>query len=151
MRPTDEQIEELKTKHGNKLYDLELDEPEVTVVFTRPLKAAWDGFVDKLGRDEESRSKAMTSLAKACTVFPPQPELVSIIEEYPGVANTIARAIQETVGLDTKKSPGVSEREAGPGQGQRRLGLRGKVPAGPSRERRERARRERRSRRHRRR
>lgn len=98
----DEIITSLKEKHGDKLNSLDFEEQ--SVVFKRPSWAVYSRSLDQLTDDDASKSKAIRELVDACVVFPEKDKLKVLLDEYPGMAGTISKAIQKEAGLDLKKT-----------------------------------------------
>jgi hypothetical protein len=105
LQPTQEQVDALKAEHGDKVYALDLDEPEARILFRRPSKLVWDTFADSIQKDSESRARATDEFVTRCLLFPDRDVWRQLVAEYPGVSTSVGRAMQETIGLDTKKKP----------------------------------------------
>lgn len=104
MVPTQEQIDELKAKHGDKLHAVDFDDPvEATILFKRPSKAVWGRYVDNVSRDTESKTRLGTELVESCVVFPEEAELKQLLADAPGLVLSIVGAISDASGLVQKK------------------------------------------------
>lgn len=95
-------VQELKAKHGDKLHVIDLDEAG-EVVFKRPSNAVWSRFVDSLSDDDASKAKSIKDLVETCVVYPALADFRAIVEEFPGIVQTIAGEIKTVAGLSTKK------------------------------------------------
>jgi hypothetical protein len=79
---TDEQITELKAKHGSELAAVE--GPTGTLVFKKPTRLVFDKWYDAQ-LDKSSRSAAARELAQNCLVFPEYALFIAALEAEPSL------------------------------------------------------------------
>lgn len=98
---TEEQIRELKAKHGaSGLYAFET---ELGVVVLRtPTRPEFSRFVDTANQEGGSRSAAMLDLVRACVAYPEPKDFESIIDRRPGYVVQFAAKLQELAGNSGK-------------------------------------------------
>jgi hypothetical protein len=100
--PSDEVIAELKTKHKNIFSTVAAGK---TWVFRNatPKELAW---FQKTIASKELILECSTQLAEWCCVYPEKAALKTVLNDFPGLATSMAGAINEnsgTVHLDVKK------------------------------------------------
>jgi len=91
---TDDQIRELKAKHGPKLahFATELGD----VVFRPPTRAEFERFVDE--GQTASKAGAMTTLVRSCVVLPTPAEFEQMLDRQPAYVLKFAIKIQDLAG-----------------------------------------------------
>lgn len=98
-----DKLEELKTKHGKRLWIVTVDSDEYAVVM--PSRDEWKRFM-RLHGDEETKPDAFEGISLACVVWPEGFE--TQIDERPGLAMAVGNKISEIAGLskrvDAKKA-----------------------------------------------
>lgn len=98
---TEDQIRELKAKHGPKLYLFTTELGDV--VLRVPLRQEYEKFIDETQRDGGSeRGVAMTTLVRACAVYPIGAEFERIIDAQPGYIVKFSAKLQELAGNKAK-------------------------------------------------
>lgn len=98
MKPTENEIEVLKTQHG-QLHLLELDDE--AVVAKAPTRALWKRFRAQT-QDETKRLIAAENLVRDCVVWPAKNELEAMWERKPGLIESFGSELLELAGLSNK-------------------------------------------------
>lgn len=103
-QPTDEQLKEIKAQHPRAQL-LEFADEGVHIVIRPPTLAESKRWKEETRR-EDTRTIAGSNLAKACIVFPPRAELVSIEAEFPLLIDAVAGEVVDLAGAKapTKKA-----------------------------------------------
>lgn len=91
IKPTDDQLEALRTEHGD-VFTVDFEDHQV--VFKRPSVAAYKRFQVTAYKKEET-AKAAEDLSVDTIVFPAKDDLKKLVEVFPGVP--------EVVGLEGAK------------------------------------------------
>lgn len=103
---TEETIEELKAKHGRKLWlfnTSEVDEEsDFDVVIRPPSAAEFKCFRDGVGDDEKTTSQVVDAFVRDCVVHPDRPTFAGILNRYPGIVSPISIKLQEMAGSSRK-------------------------------------------------
>ena len=106
MELTEQQIAELKQKHGGMLMAVEAPDGS-TIVIHKPHKADWADFVDTVNRDKASRYTANERLVLKCIAWPSTAEAAAVFNEFPAFAQALSGEVASMAGaqdeLKTKK------------------------------------------------
>ncbi len=94
---SEEQIADLKAKHGARLEMISDESGDLEVVVKPPPEAEWDRFTTML-LDDEQKPRAMKTLVRSCVVYPEAAELKRLIAEQPGIVSTIGGQLSEMAG-----------------------------------------------------
>jgi hypothetical protein len=105
-RPTQEQIDALKGKHGEDLELVCFDKrKEVFFVARTPTSTEYDRFMDRCAENAKQRPMALDELGRACAVFPEDAkERAAFFEKKPGATTTLATKALGLAGLDESSS-----------------------------------------------
>lgn len=87
-------IEALKAKHG-RIFSLEVQGD--TFIAKNPTRDVWKRFRAQI-MDESKRVIAPENLVLACIVDPSGPELDALLEQKPGLVETLSKALSESAG-----------------------------------------------------
>lgn len=102
---TDDKIQELKSKHGEKLKVIPIPatefDAECEVVIKRPPRGEYKRFRAMLF-DEEQKAMALETLARSCVVFPEAADFNKMLDERPALAETIGGKCAEFAGAEGK-------------------------------------------------
>jgi len=79
---TEEQIAELKAKHGDEL--LVIDGPTGPIVVRKPIRLVYDKYQDAMVA-KTSFSSAAREMAQYCVVFPAYAEFMAALEKEPSL------------------------------------------------------------------
>lgn len=93
---TDEQVVELKQKHGDRL--MALEQP-VEMVFKAPPRSVWAEFQESISRDKGTREGAYRRLCLKCAVHPQMSDIERVFDEYPGLPTKVGDRLAELVGI----------------------------------------------------
>jgi|LNFM01.1.fsa_nt_gb hypothetical protein len=96
MELDDETIAKLKAEHGNDLRKFAANGH--TFVCKMPNASEFDRFIAAVA-DEERQAKAPANLFHTHVVWPPKPELATILKEQPGLAFSIGSALAKEAGI----------------------------------------------------
>lgn len=102
---TEDQIRELKAKHGDKLKVIPVEatdfDPACEIVIKRPPRGEYKRF-RKMLFDDDQKSEALETLARACVVYPESAEFSKLLEERPALAETVGGKAAEFAGAEGK-------------------------------------------------
>lgn len=105
MEPTQEQIDAIKTKHpNNRLCQIIVQDAageDVYVIALVPDRAIWKKFQSD-ALDEKRKLHALDNLLKTCVKHPDQKSLDAVINDLPGVINTIGNKLLEHAGVSVE-------------------------------------------------
>lgn len=87
MKPTDEQIAQLKATHG-EVWTLEAGED--VLVFRAPTVPEFDAATDKIASDKGSKTLALRTLARQVVVFPSKEEYDAMAAKRAGLGIKLA-------------------------------------------------------------
>jgi hypothetical protein len=99
--PTDDQINDLKSKFGKVFevhFEREDEEGEVSVFVRKPKKAEYDRF-NREAMDEDRRPSAMANLTRDCVVYPDRVQFDALLEDLPGLTITVGDKLLRLAGL----------------------------------------------------
>ena len=98
---SDEQISDLKAKHGQKLEVIQNEDGDDTeqfyVVAKPPSEGEYDRFTVML-LDDDQKARAMKTLVRACVVYPEAAELKKMLAERPGLVGSIGKELAVMAG-----------------------------------------------------
>lgn len=95
---TPEQIAELKSQHGDRLW-CETTEDGVDVVLRAPKRSELSRFIDEISADEGSRASAMKKFVEACVVYPEDRKAVTaVFDRWPGLIAPMLKKLREMAG-----------------------------------------------------
>lgn len=101
--PTDAQLNELQVQHG-QLLQLEAD--GIHVVLAKPPKANIGGvyqrFVEKAAKPE-TKMEALSTLFKACVVYPPKDTVMAMLADEPGLGPSFGAHATQLIGIREAK------------------------------------------------
>jgi hypothetical protein len=104
-RPTQEQIDALKAKHGPELTLVTLDRKEgVYFVVRPPSPAEYDRFMDRVAEDPKKRPMAIKELGLTCAIYPEPEAREAFYSRKPGATTTLATKALELAGLTEEDS-----------------------------------------------
>lgn len=94
---TDELVQELKHKHGDRLVGLEFPAP---MIFKAPPRRIWAEFQDSISKDKGTRELAYRKMVLACRVYPDTEQAVTrVFDDYPALPTKIGDQLGELVGI----------------------------------------------------
>ena len=97
MELTEQQIAELKQKHGSSLIAVTAPSGE-QIVLRKPSKAAWADFVDTVNRDKGSRYACNERLVLSCVVYPETTAAAAVFTEWPAFAQAVSGEVATLAG-----------------------------------------------------
>lgn len=103
-RPTQDQIDALKAKHGELTLTWFDKKEGVCFVVRAPTQAEYSRFVDRCAEDSKKRPMALDELGRMCAVFPEAPEREAFFSRKPGASTTLATKALEMAGLNEEDS-----------------------------------------------
>jgi len=98
MEPTKEQIDTLKSEHGDNLRKVTV--AEEVVIVRRCTGGEYDRFMSRA--EEGKKAQGIKELARSCIVFPYGDSLASLLAEKGGVVLSCINPILEMYGVDEK-------------------------------------------------
>jgi hypothetical protein len=100
---TDEQIQELKNKHGELTLLTHPEFSDAAMIVRRPTKADSDRFDSEILSDRATvKAKAMSVFLKNCVVHPNRDATEKIIDRYPGIVSTYAEKLFDMIAADRR-------------------------------------------------
>ena len=95
---TEEQVLDLKAKHGDRLIAVEFP---TEMVFKAPPRRIWAEFQDAISKDNKgTREHAYRRLVLQCCVHPErQADAESVFNDYPALPTKIGDQLGELVGI----------------------------------------------------
>ena len=99
---TEEQIVELKAKHGDKLAAVQCSAGDV--VFKPAIRAAYDKWRDKHFAEPLTQSDNARELCQGCLVSPTWAEFKALLDTMPALLMKCTDAIGELAGLSEQYS-----------------------------------------------
>lgn len=93
---TEDQIDELKAKHGDNLHMIRTDDDDM-IVAKPPTKGTYDKYKAALF-DNQKKTRAGEFLVRDCLVFPDKQTFAAMLEEKPALAETFSQKLLELAG-----------------------------------------------------
>jgi hypothetical protein len=107
---TDEQLSELKAKHGErKVLRLSTTTPDgvIEVAVMKPGRKEYERFRKQLG-DDAKRDGALENLLRAHVLAPERAKFDELLEEYPALPEEFGKPLLSAIGLSGSAEVGKS-------------------------------------------
>ncbi len=103
MKPTDEVIVSLKSKHAGTLHLLEYDDGKSAVVAKQPPEAEWRRLVEASTSDKGGgKARALVTFTRSCIIWPDADALDAIFEERPALLERFGDSLTDIAGAAEK-------------------------------------------------